>query len=1246
MQKNAISGCTLQKKRGNNDGLPKILLVMRLTALLLTVFFIQVQATGTAQTITLKGTNLPVRKIFSEIKNQTGYAVFGKTDLLKNAVPVSVTADKMLLTDFLNLVVKDQPFTFQISENNILLLSKKNNRPVKIEQQEEVSMPPPVRLRVTDSIGYPLEGANISIKNGKIIGVTNAEGYINFDVTVGEIIEISYVGFQSATITMGAAAYSGRPIIIKLKPNISDLEGAEIIIHTGIQSLSKERSAGSYAKPDMAVLAQRSTSMNILQRLDGLVPGFIVNNAVQSRNPYSIRGLSTIGLDADGTGTSRNPLLVVDGIAMEDIGTINPQDVDDITVLKDATAASIWGARAANGVLVITTKKGSNNEKLKVQYDAFVNFQGKPDLDYVPVLTSAQFIQTAKELFSPVLFPWNTVSGFTNTGSTGLAPHEVILYNQYRGLISADQANKSLDSLAAIDNHQQIKDLFYRNALISNQTVSISGGTRQYAVYGSFAYTNITSPRPGEKNNTFKINLRQDFNINRFIQLYLITDLTQTNMATKRTQAIDYRFYPYQLFRDANGSNLSVPYIGLLSDSTRMVYEARSRVNLDYVPLDEMNNGYTQNDNNLNRITGGAKITLLKGLRFEGIYGYTKGANKSTSFDNEKSYLVRSELSQFTVAATPAATPVYYLPTVGGIYTVTNTNIKNWSIRNQLVFDKSWGTGRHQLVLLAGQEAQDQLTIANSSTVRGYNEDLQTYAAIDYATLGTTGVPAPVMANNSGRSILSVRPYTKTENQVRFTSWFANGAYTFNKKYAVNASWRIDQSNLFGLDKSAQNRPIWSMGAKWNIGKENFLKNIADINQLALRLTYGLAGNSPSPGTSSSYDVLIAQSSNFLVNGTGLRIATAANPKLTWESTTTTNLGIDFAVLKGRINGAVDIYSKKTENLLGNMLVNGFTGYASIVGNFGNLSNKGVELSLNTVNIRQRNFMWSSTLSLAYNKNKITQLNTPTVITTGAQKISSQFLTGYPAFALFAYNYAGLDSLGDPKVYLSDKSATKSPNITKPEDIVYAGTFQPIWSGGFSNTLRYKKISLTANIIYNLGHVMRRDVGPNQTLGGAYAGRIISHNNILSQSTQSGFTGGQLHPDFLKRWKQPGDENITNVPSWLANASLSTTRRNISYYTMGDLNVVSASYIKMRDITLGYILPQQMVALLKVESIVFRLQLSNIMLWKANKFDIDPEFQDARTGTRVPSQPTSRALNNLNYRFGQGTITIGAHVNF
>lgn len=1229
------------------ERLLKLMLVMKLVTIFLIAGLMHASANTLAQKVTLSAKAQPLEQLLLDIKKQTGLLFFyNATDIAGKQASLEVK--NVSVEEALELCLKDLSLSFKRVENTIVLSRKLSFLQLNLLETEDRIL---VKGRVTDEKGQALQGASVEAFMGKekLSGtVTDALGYFSLpNVSEKAQLRISFTGYKP--FQLKAQRDCGT---ITLTVEVNELNIVNIVVNTGYQSISKERSAGSYAKPDMKVLADRSTSMNILQRLDGLVPGLTINNASQSRNPVSIRGLTTIGIltGTEASGTNRNPLYVVDGITIDDLGSINPQDVADITVLKDATAASIWGSRAANGVIVITSKKGTQGDKLKVQYDGFINLQGKPDLDYSPVLSSRQFIETAKELFNPALYPWANVSAFTNTGSTGIAPHEVILYNQHRGIISNEQANKSLDSLASINNLQQIEDLWYRNASLMNHTLSLTAGGRAYALYGSLAYTNTVSPRPGEKNNSYKINLRQDFNFTNWVQAWLVTDLTNTFSSGKRNIAIDNRFYPYQLFKDAGGNNLNMPYMGILSDSTRLDYEKRSRINLNYNPLDEFNYGYTKNDNLFNRITAGFRINLPKGFRFEGVYGYVKAANRRTSFDDAKSYLVRSELASFTVAPTAASTPVYYLPATGGRYSVTNANQRNWTIRNQLIYDFAWDNRRHQVTLLAGQEAQAQLLINNSSLVRGYNEELQTIGQIDYATLtGSTGLMNTVMPNNIGRSVLAINPgpFAQTELETRYTSYYANGAYTFNRKYTVNGSWRIDKSNLFGLDKSAQNRPVWSVGAKWMLSDEQFMKTTFWINRLSLRATYGITGNSPAPGTASSYDIMINQVSGFLPGGNGYRIATAANPKLTWESTHTLNLGLDASLLNNRINASVDVYRKVTNDLLGSLTVNPFTGYASIIGNYGDMENKGIEVSLNTVNIQSGDFSWNTTLSLAYNKNTITKLNNPLTITTGDQQVGAYFVPGYAAFSLFAYRFAGLDNMGDPQIMLNDKSITKLPNASKPEDIVYMGTFQPVWSGGFTNTFRYKGLSLTTNIIYNLGHVLRRDVGPNYFLGGGYAGRMINHGNILSLSDNSGFYS-QVHPDFLNRWKTAGDEAFTNVPSYVANESESYTRRDVRYYKNGDINVESASFIKLRDITLSYSLPRFLISRLRTDLISFRVQVSNIMLWKANKSGIDPEFHNAASGSRVPSTPhiTDPGINTQPYRFGQGTITFGVHVNF
>lgn len=1195
---------------------------MRLTTVILIASLIQVSAATFGQRITLNKTNVTLFSVLKDIRKQSGFDFYYDERTIPQNQRVSISVSNSTIEKALESSLKGLNLVYEIDGKIVTI--KRKAEPSLLDKAVSALMAIDVRGTVLDERGQPLPGATVRVKHSKKVISTNNSGQFQLnDLNEGAILEVSFLGYKTQEIVVGQAGN----ITIKMEVGAADLQEVTVV-NTGYQTLSKERSAGAFAKPDMAVIGNRTGSMNILQRLDGLIAGLTVNNATRSaQNPFLIRGLSTVGLRDPQSGeayigTNRNPLFVVDGIPIDDVSTINPQDVADITVLKDATAASIWGARASNGVIVISTKKGAKSEKLSISYDAFINFQGKPDLNYLKTLTSPQFIQAATEVFDPVIYPWNSVAYFTTTGGTGVAPHELIQYNLSRGLVSPTQAKTSLDSLAGLDNRSQINDLWYRNASLMNHTVSLSGGGDKYSFYGSAAYTNANSNRPGEKNNAYKINLRQDFFIGKFVQLNLITDLSNRLSNIKRNVEINHNFYPYQMFKDGAGNNMSVPYMGELSEEDRIDFQNRSRVDLNYNPLDEVNYGYTKNNNLLSRNILGLQIKLLDGLKFEGTYGYNKANGKTEIYDDTKSYKVRSELVQFTVAPPGGSTPTYHLPDNGGKYNVINLNEQNWTIRNQLSYNKSWDTERHQLSMLLGQEVQEQLQTTIGSTVRGYNELLQTFGAVDYVSLGVNGLLDPVMPNSYGMSYLTNDLFSQSEKLSRFTSYYSNLAYTYNKKYALNGSIRIDKSNLFGLDKSAQNRPVWSIGGKWMLGAESFMQNVSWIQNLALRATYGLTGNSPDPGTASSFDILATNRSTFLPGGTGLSILTPSNPKLTWESTKNINLGIDFGLFDNRISGSLDVYQKKTSNLLGTIPTNTYSGYSSIIGNLGELENKGIELGLNTRNVNGGRLKWNTIFNIAYNKNKITRLNLEDPATTSKQRVTQQYVEGFPAFAVFAYKFAGLDQLGDPQIELANGTVTKTPNVGKVEDVRFMGTYQPVWSGGLANVFHYNNFTLSANAIFNLGHMMRKDV--NQV----YTNRI-THSGLR----HDGFTTGNLHADFANRWRQAGDELRTNIPSYVSNSSLSYTRREVEYYTYADINVVSASFVKLRDITLAYSLPTTMVRKLKADQVTFRAQVSNLMLWKANKDEIDPEYIDAISGARS-------MLSD------QGTISFGINVKF
>lgn len=1180
----------------------KIVLIMRLTTIILIASLMQVSASTFGQQITLSKRNVSIESALKEIRNQSGYDFFFDGKSLPKDKVIDLALVNASIDVALKSVLKGLPFTYSI-EGKIISI-RKNVPQVSATGSEAASMNIDIRGRVVDESGNPLIGATIRIKGGNTDVITDENGRFTLqNVAQNAIIQVSYVGYYRKEVK--AAQNMGDISLEMLSGNVEEVE---VSYSTGYQNLSRERSAGAFSKPNIDIMKNRSSGVNVLQRLDGLVPGLTINNAPSGEdNPLLIRGLTSIN-------STRGPLIVVDGVELQGVSveSLNMQDIADITVLKDASSSSIWGAKAANGVIVITTKKGTPGQRLRIDYDGYHNIQGRPDLDYLPRMRSREFISTVRELFPQYVDnnPWSSIESLS-----AVTPHLQIQYGVPRGLLTQQQADLKLDSLAALDNREQLSNLMYRNAMTSNHTISVSGGGPVHSFYGSANYIGLQSNTPGEKDNRFKVNLRQDFNINNHLQLFLVTDLGTTRTAANNINnltssgdtgytPITTSIVPYQLLQDGAGNPLMVNYMGGYSESYRLDYQARSRVNLDFIPLAEMNRGRTNGTGLSARIVGGGKIKLYKGLRFEGTYGYNVSSSNNRAVLDQESYIVRNELMQFTKAANVNAVPVYFLPSSGGRLTENNVLNKNWTVRNQLIYDLDWND-RHQLTVLAGQEATSTTPLATRVIYRGWDDQLQVSRPVDYETLGrgiTGTVPGGTRTLDDnfvsgGEGIIS-----------RTTSYYSNLNYSFLRKYILNASWRIDESNLFGFDKSAQNRPVYSIGGKWALGRELFMPQTEWLTNLDLRFTYGVTGNAPAPGTASSYDILKAEPDVNYVSGAGVIMSSPANRKLTWEGTTVYNAGIDFGLLQGRLSGSIDGYIKDTQDLIGVLSTSPLTGFSGVTGNFGNLQNKGIDISLNSINIVRGDFFWNSGFTLGYNKNKITQLARTTPIATGDEMIQENYVVDYPAFTLFGYNYAGLNASGDPQITLADGTVTSEIGGNTPNDVLYMGTSQPIWSGGLSNNFQYKNFQLAINMSYNAGHKMFRD-----------------GNSFWSEPPYA----NSMHPEFANRWKEAGDENRTSIPRYVGDNEEQFSR-NTSYYSYANSHIFNASFLKLRDITLSYSLEDKVVQRLRAKAVSFRFQLSNIMLWKANDLGIDPEFHSAR-GSRV-------------IRTGQGQVTFGAHI--
>lgn len=1098
-----------------------------------------------------------------------------------------------------------------------------NDRQIVITRGPELQQISLVRVagRVTSASGGPVAGANVIVKGTNIGTATDASGRYSLPVPVDRThLVFSFLGMKTVEESI-----AGRTTV-----NVTLHEAAEKIsevVVTGYQSISRERSAGSFSSIGGDNMAEKvSLNGTILESLEGLATGLTVNFG-DGEEKMTLRGITSIN-------ATTTPLYVVDNIPMSSENVelmVNENDIESITVLKDATAASIWGAQAANGVIVIMTRKGGDTAKrMKIGYDGSFTYSGYPDYGYMDYMSSEMFIKNALEIFDPSYYSWDGVTSQIDGIDGQLAlvfPHEIPMYEAHRGLISTAERDSRLAQLAAQNNRGQIEDYLMSPKFFTKHSLSFMGGSDRYTFYGSLAYE-FNQDNYRNDFDKYAVNLRQDFKLTDWLSVDLTTTiaivdnknalqldrLNGDNVSGNSTQAD--RFLPYMMLRDGQGNNLSWGEL-INYGPVREEMERKSLLGLDYVPLDEIHKGFNKRNSFNARLNAGVTIRLMEGLHYEGRFSYQRNNHKSQVFNDQTSYVVREELAMFTVPSSAGGTPTYYLPTSGGKYEEQNGYQNNWTVRNQLSFDRTFGES--EVTVLAGMETQANRTTTTTNNVRGYDPQTMTMMQYDELAL-SNGIRGAVMRRDpySSANRYWDRAFRSNETEYRFVSLYANAAYTFGSRYSVNGSIRVDQSNLFGSDPSVQWKPVWSAGFNWNIANEKFMQDVHWVNRLNLRLSYGLGGNSPSPGQGGSYDIL-SPNTNSIYSGLGIGyyLDTPANKKLRWERTRTLNAGVDFGLLGSVLWGSIDVYNKSTTDLLSSAPLNPVSGWTSATANIAEMSNRGFEVSLNSRNIRTRDFMWTTSLAISHNRNMVKKFYmdyapTPTSI------VYFSYREGYAANSIFAYRWAGLDDQGNPQAYDTDgkTKVTQGYELTDTDAAKYQGTSQPPWFGSLTNTFSYKGLELSFMFVYNFGHKMRDDVNMQ------YNGRM-QYN---------------MHKDFDKRWRKAGDEAFTNVPSYTPSYSYD---RDINLYYFSDLNVLDASYIKLRNLTLSYSLPRTLCDKLSAESVKVRVQASNLFYWAANGEGIDPESQNY----------AGRGLVNhfgaglRNPRFGP-TYSVGLSVNF
>ncbi|MBP8907619.1 MAG: TonB-dependent receptor, partial [Odoribacter sp.] len=476
----------------------------------------------------------------------------------------------------------------------------------------------------------------------------------------------------------------------------------------------------------------------------------------------------------------------------------------------------------------------------------------------------------------------------------------------------------------------------------------------------------------------------------------------------------------------------------------------------------------------------------------------------------------------------------------GGYIDETRSDKNSYTLRAQINFNRTFDE-KHEVSAIAGGERRAVHSTSTYVEKYGYDKVSLAHKYLDEATLNQTQQGTEAI-NNSYTHVPNGYPDTFGDKEDRYVSFYGNASYTYDRRYAITGSIRMDQSNLFGTNPKYQYKPLWSVGVSWHMAQEKFMGNMDWLDQLSIRFTKGINGNIAKQ--SGPYMIVYSAGINSWTGEYSSSVSSPPNSGLRWERTNQTNLGIDFSFFNNRLGGSFDYYAKNTSDLLGSIATDPTSGWGSLTMNYAEMYNHGYEIVLNSVNIQTRDFRWATNINFSYNKNRITKLeNSSNSVSSYISGTNTR--EGMAMGTLFSVRWAGLDESGNPQAYKKDGTIVKSLADLTVEDLVRSGTSIPPYSASMSNMLTYKGFDLSFMFLYYGGHVMR-DVMPKyftSTTGTTNVDRSIRNY-----------------------WKSPEDsDDPDKAPAFMRNAS---TNYTYLWYA-ADKHIKKANYIKLKEVTLS-----------------------------------------------------------------------------
>ena len=1164
------------------------------------LFLMLCSFTGEAQNITVKFKEAPLEKVLGEVAKQANYEVFYSQNLLKKSNPVTINVKNANLKETLNLIFTNQNLKYTITNQTIVVTA------VKVENKGNGLIN--IQGKVLNNKNEPFPGVNVYVSGTDRQTVTDFDGSFSVsNVPSDGIIECS-----GLTIEKKSFAVSGRTqLTLVVEEKVSVMK--EVVV-TGFQTLTRSHSTGAIFKVDEKILNE-NINTNLLTALEGRVAGLMFQknpNGAAADKPI-LRGIGTFS----SLGVGYSPLLVIDGLPTElTLEEINPYDIESVNVLKDAASGSIYGSRAANGIIVLTIKKGSGKLKVSFNSDFFVGT--KPDLKDMNFASTSDLIDFEQAVYNRERARFaNTATMFSSYGDIGSSSIKYYspLYQLNRDLEEGKINNANYDSTIAQwrknDYYKDYRDNVWQNELRQRYNVAFSGSTSKQNTYVSLNYDESTNRVKFNNSQSFNLYAKSSFQLNNWLNAtfglngtYSKDDVTDSSFGNYDIQK------RYESITDSKGNLVISPFVGIsdgfTSSSVINPYVAAKIAGLSgfkpisFNVLNALQEGITHENSLSLRAFANLRAKLWKGLSFNTQFQYETRRNDNEQYNDVNSYKMRYAINALT-GYVPATNAYTYLDgfSTGGRYKQFSSRASNYSFRNQLDYSQDFGEGKHTVNALAGFEMRETFLPRTIEQLRyGYDPVTLTSTVLNTLALSQTGVSSYIYGNNRTLAALS---RTQQEILHRYFSVFSTAGYTFLSKYNITGSYRVDRADLFGVDSKYKNRPLWSTGLGWNVSNEDFMKEIKWVNSLKLRATYGVSGNIDQ--TTTPYVTATRKNDNLYQSLQYINITAQPNPMLRWEKTQNTNLGIDYTLFQNKLSGSIDVYRKYSSDLLATTDLDPTVGALTRRINAGALLNKGIEFSVASEWYNKGNFRIGSTAVFGFNKTTVDKITR--ALSNASVYVSSPtdyFLMNEAFNSLYAYKYGGtingypyiLDENGNPSITFDANGVPVSSTIktvTNPKALVNKGSLMPTYTGSLSQRFSYDQFELNLLFVFSGGNVMRKETIDMSS-------DVVNSAGISNRYTDLNTNGNtRLYVDLA--------ESVRNYAG-----TISSQWRN------SDVNVVDGDYVKLRNISLGYNLPKLIANDLKIASAKFTFQFNNIWFWSAAGNRIDPEVYSVNSGTR------------------------------